>query len=244
MRLPTAMEGFLARITRHESKPSQGILASKQFFKNLDIDQRLSECTFTVVDSEMTGLNPRQDEILALGAVRIRELGIVAKETFYTLVQPKKGPSRSNTLIHRITPQQLLSAPRLRKVLPGFLDFLGQSLIVGHHIGLDMGFLNIACKTVFGHKMVHPCVDTMRLAMVYQEECFGNYYDQFQGDISYNLTDLSRKHGLPLFNAHNALTDAMQTAYLFLFLVRKLRQGGIETLRDLYMAGRSWRWYL
>ena len=61
--------------------------------------------------------------------------------------------------------------------------------------------------------------------------------------VSYALSDLAGEFSLPRFPSHEALSDAMQTAYLFLFLVRKLRDGGIVTLRDLFEAGRSWRWY-
>lgn len=205
-------------------------------------DRPLSEYEFCVVDTELTGLSPRSDEIVSIGAVRVKELSITA-ESFYTLVAPRREMPKTATMIHRITPEMLREAPRLREVFPGFLKFCGNALIVGHNVGLDISFLNRAAMDILGGKLRTPCIDTMRLAQVHQEELWENYYDQFDATVSYQLYDLSTRYGLPAFNQHNALYDAMQTAYLFLFLVKKLRSGGIETLRDLYMAGRSWRWY-
>lgn len=211
-------------------------------FEAFDQDKPLTEYSFCVVDTELTGLSPRTDEIVSIGAVRIENLSITA-DSFYTLVAPRGGLPKVSTMIHRITPEMLEGAPRLREVFPQFLKFCGKALVVGHNVGLDISFLNRAAIDILGGKLHTPCVDTMRLAQVYQQELWENYYDQFDGKISYQLGDLSQRYGLPCFNQHNALYDAMQTAYLFLFLVKKLSSGGIKTLRDLYMAGRSWRWY-
>jgi DNA polymerase-3 subunit epsilon len=109
-------------------------------------------------------------------------------------------------------------------------------------VGLDIGITNSACKKFLNGKMANPCIDTLRLSQVYKEEQWGNYYDQFNLKVSYNLADLTKEYGLPVFTSHDAIQDAIQTAYLFLFMVKKLRSGGLITLKDLYMAGRSWRW--
>jgi len=216
---------------------------NEEYFLSFDQDKPLTEYEFTVLDTELTGFSPRSDEIVSVGAVRIRNFCITA-DTFYSLVAPKIQVPKTSTLIHRITPEQLENAPRLRKIMPRLVRFCGGSLIVGHNVGLDMSFLNRAAVDILGGRLNTPCVDTMRLAQVYQQELWENYYDRFDSNVSYNLGDLSRKYGLPCFDQHNALYDSMQTAYLFLFLVKKLHSGGLETLRDLYMAGRSWRRYL
>ena len=217
--------------------------ASHDFFKSLDQTRPLAEYDFVVVDCELTGMIPSQDEIVSIGAVRIRNLNVDPSDCFYSLVEPRIPLPKISTLIHQITPDQLKGMPRLRRVLPEFVDFCSNSLLVGHHVGMDMSFLNRAARRIFGARLVNPCLDTLRLAQVYQAELWENYYDQYKLNVSYNLTDLSERFGLPLFQKHNALQDALQTAYLFLFLVRKLKKGGIETLADLYNAGRMWRWY-
>ncbi|QLA18074.1 3'-5' exonuclease [Desulfolutivibrio sulfoxidireducens] len=219
-------------ITRHNER-----------LADLDPDARLDACEFTVLDTELTGLDPRHEEIVSIGAVRVRSLRIVSRETFHVLVRPRKDLPKESTLIHRITPDQVRDRPRLRHILPDFLEFVGTSLIVGHHVGLDMAFLNRAMDGIFGGRMGNPCLDTLRMAQIHRAEHWENYYDRYALNVSYALSDLALEWGLPLFPAHEALADAMQTAYLFLYLIKKIRGGRLETLSDLYRAGRNWRWH-
>lgn len=212
------------------------------YFAEVNHDLPLTEYDFVVLDTELTGLNQRRDEIVSIGAVRIRQLTIVAGETFQTLVRPAtKTGVTDGTFIHRITPQELIDVPKLKEVLPAFIDFCGPSLLIGHYVDLDVTFLNKASKKLFGSIMKNPCLDTMRMAQVYTESCWEQYHDRFNLDVSYNLADLSRKYDLPVFPEHDALLDALQTAYLFLFLVQKLRGQGLVTLRDLFRAGQTWK---
>jgi len=210
-------------------------------FRRFDQDRPLTEYDFTVFDTELTGLHRRRDEIVAIGAVRIRGLRIVAGEILHSHIRPGDLKPTDSTLIHRITPEQLVAAPGPAEVLENFIRFIGPSLLVGHYVGLDMHFVNRAARRIFGGRLKNPCLDTMLLAEAYTQACWEHYYDRFNPRISYNLTDLSRHHGLPLFEAHEALQDAFQTAYLFLFLVKKLQHLGCRTLRDLFKAGQRWR---
>lgn len=215
----------------------------ERYFKEFNQNKKLTDYEFVVMDTELTGLSPRQDEIVSIGAIKIKNFMITA-ESFYTLVAPKIDIPKTSTLIHRITQSQVAGAPRLRETLPKFLEFCGAALIVGHNIGMDMQFLNRAAPNILGGRLKTPCLDTMRLSQIYDAEQWENYYDRYDTSVSYQLGDLSRKFGLPAFDQHNSLYDAMQTAYLFLFLVKKLHSGDIRTLKDLYLAGRSWRWYM
>lgn len=225
--------------------PAAPLLAKNHaYFQQLDQSKPLEEYEFAVVDTELTGLDARNDEIVSIGGVRIRDMELDPSDTFEAIVRPLGDMPKTATLVHRITPQQVKDRPGLEDVLPQFVEWLGTSFMVGHHVGLDMRFLNRACRKVLGAELKNPGVDTMRLAQVYEAELWESYYDRYTLNISYNLTDLTERYGLPAFGSHDALQDAFQTAYLFLFLVRKLKQGGIHTLHDLYLAGRSWRWYL
>ena len=79
----------------------------------------------------------------------------------------------------------------------------------------------------------------MRLARAYKEARCRDYYGFCDQSMSYNLDDLSHEFHLPRFKPHDALEDALQTAYLFLFLLKKFRHGGIRTLKELYRSGRG-----
>lgn len=239
MRAPISFSLLTDLFRRQPIHPD--LMGSWGYLSGLDQTRPLEDYDFVVVDTELTGMDHREDEIVAIGAVRIRNMRINPTESYYTLVRPAMDLPRLSTLIHRITPDEVSLAPQLDSAMSGFLNFAGRSLIVGHHVGMDILFLSRAARKVFGGPLKNPCLDTLRLAQSYQEELFKGYYDQFNLNISYNLTDLAKKHGLPVFPAHNALMDAMQTAYLFLFLAGKLRGGRVKTLKDLHDAGSTRR---
>ncbi len=237
------MLGLVQRIFSKGRPVHPALKENWRFFQSFDQTGPIDAYEFTVFDTELTGLDAGRDEIVSIGAVKIRSLKIVPGENFHTYIRPRNiVPSKAATLVHRITMDTLVNAPYIEEVLPDFLRFCHGTFLVGHYIGLDMKFLNKALREHLGGKIKNPCIDTMKLAQVYREEQWGNYYDQFNYQISYNLEDLSQEYGLPAFEPHNALEDAYQTAYLFLYLVKKLRSGGLTTMKDLYMAGRSWRW--
>lgn len=210
----------------------------------LDQTRFLEDYVYTVLDTELTGLSARKEEIVSIGAVRVRGLAIVPGESVSVLVRPSIPLPKTSTLIHRITPEAIAEAPTLVEVLPELIEFCKGTLIVGHHVGLDMGFLNRACKRNYGHPLANPCLDTMRMAMLWREKRTPAHYEQYNLNISYVLTDLAQEFELPRFTAHEALGDALQTAYLFIYLAKKIAGNSPLTLRELFRAGQSWRWYM
>ncbi len=192
----------------------------------------LSDIPFVVLDTELTGLEPGKDEIVSIGGVCVDSLRIQAGKTFYAVVQPRDGLKKLSTLVHRITPDQVRNMPRLRAVLPDLVHFVSGRVIVGHNIGMDMDFLNRALKDVMQGRLNNPSLDTMRLAKAHQESQSG-YYERFDQRAAFNLAHLSHVYDLPSYPAHNALADAMQTACLFLVLLRKLRDGRLGNWGDL-----------
>lgn len=228
---------------RFRAKPKHPVLAgSREYFNRFNQDLPLENYEFVVLDTELTGLNEKTDEIVSIGAVKIENLRIDLENNFYSNICPCQEVPKFSTLIHRISPRQARKSPPIAEILPDFLDYVGNSLIIGHNIGMDMAFINKELKDNLGGILHNPCLDTIRMARIYREEQWINYYDRYNLGVSYNLKDLSVEYGLPVFPEHNSLNDAIQTAYLFLFLVHKLKHGNIRTLKDLYMAGRSWRW--
>lgn len=218
------------------------IQANRKYFADFDRNKPLTDYSFVVFDTELTGLGRRSGEIISIGAVKIEGLQINLGETFSTHIRPKIVRPTTATLIHRITPEELRQAPAVEEVLPDFLEFLGTSLIVGHCIDIDMRFLDKICRKLFGGTLANPTIDTMRLARGYQGRLSGWFHDHGSVTSGYNLRTVSQKFQLPVFEEHNALGDAMQTAYLFIFLIKKFRSGGLETLLDLYQAGKAGIW--
>lgn len=215
---------------------------SNNRFADFDQSHLLADYEYVVFDTELTGFNQRKDEVVSIGAVRIKGLKLAVKDSFYSLVKPKKAIPKNSTLIHGITPSAIESSPYLEDVLEDFVRFTNGALLVGHYVELDIGFINRAIKKYLGGTLQNPCIDTMRMAQAYKEEQYGMNYSQHSNFVSFTLSDLTREFALPEFTAHDAYQDALQTAYLFLFLTKKMRKKGFLTLRDLFMTGRNRRW--
>lgn len=218
-------------------QPTPLLLKNREYFAAFDQTKPLTDYRFVVVDTELTGLG-RRDEIISIGAVLITNLQIELGATFHQYVRPRNLNHNQATFIHQITPEQLREAPPIEAVLPKFVEFCGDSLLVGHFLEIDMGYLNRAARKVLGGPLANPAVDTLRLAKAYKEadlNCDYGYCDQ---SFSCNLDDLSAEFNLPRFKPHDALEDALQCAYLFLFLVRKLGGGQVKTLQQLHQVGR------
>jgi DNA polymerase III subunit epsilon len=212
---------------------------NEECFAGFDPSRPIEDYEFVCFDTELTGLNPRRDEIVSIGAVRIRELRIVAGDNFFSYIQPNQNIPKNSTLIHRITPEQIKSAPMPEVILPEFVDFCGNALLIGHFVALDMAFVNKALRKHLGGAMCNPRLDSVRLAEAYHEHKGKQGRVGTKTELSYNLTKLALEYNLPMFEQHDALEDALQTAYLFLFLAKNLRAAGYGTLKEFFAAGRT-----
>lgn len=117
---------------------------------------------FVSLDIETTGLSPMYDEIIELGAVKYRNGEAV--DTFSSLVKPESPVDPFVTQMTGITNEMLKDAPSLSSVLPVFIDFIGNDVIVGHNVNFDINFIYDACVTVGLPPFANDFVDTMRLA--------------------------------------------------------------------------------
>ncbi|MGO8881651.1 MAG: PolC-type DNA polymerase III [Desulfomonilaceae bacterium] len=224
------------------------LIRNEQFFSEFDLRRPVESYDFVVVDTELTGLNPRLDEIVSIAGVRIRGMKIVVHDCFYSYVRPKIEKHTTGTFLHRITPEELKKAPSPGAALEAFVDFCGNSVMVGHHVYIDMSFLwKTMTKTMSG-VIKNPVIDSMQLAMCYRNnrKVAPGYQDilDARSDRAYSLAALSKAYRLPIFPQHDALQDALQTAYLFIFLVTNLRGGKMETLEQFCRAGRPPRSWL
>ncbi|KHK00955.1 3'-5' exonuclease [Desulfovibrio sp. TomC] len=238
----TVLSGLLGRFSRRLSpaQPHALLAAHRAAQAGRDPQALLDDLQFVAVDTELTGLDPRRDAVVSVAAVRLRGLSIVAGETYATLVRPDRDVPHNASLIHRLTAAALESAPPMAEVLAGLLDFIGPAVIVGHHVDLDMAFFNAASCRYFGGELASPCIDTLRLAMAYEEK---RLTLEGGGDIEqagYTLPALCRRYHLPSFAAHDARHDALAAAYLFLYLAKKLSRGRPLPLAGLWRAGRLW----
>ena len=236
------LSGILARLTRGLSsgEPHAVLAAHRTAQIGRDPRMLLDALQFVAVDTELTGFDPRRDAVVSVAAVRLRGLSIMAGETYATLVRPDRDVPRDSSLIHRLTATALDSAPPVAEALAGLLEFIGPAVIIGHHVDLDMAFFNAASRRYFGGELAAPCIDTLRLAMAYEEKRLTLEGGGELGQADFTLPALCRRYGLPSFAAHDARHDALAAAYLFLYLAKKLARGRPMPLSGLWRAGRLW----
>jgi DNA polymerase-3 subunit epsilon len=186
-----------------------------------ELSTPLYEVTFCVVDLETTGGSPAQCEITEIGAVKHRGGDLLG--SFQTLVDPGGPIPPFITVLTGITHAMVLQAPRLEAVLPAFLEFLGDSVIVGHNIRFDMSFLNAAASRLGYPRPDNPTVDTARLARRLVRTEVRNL----------RLATLAAHFRSPVTPVHRALEDARATAHVFHGLLERAGSLGVTNLDDL-----------
>ena len=191
-------------------------------------DRLLSELSYTVFDTETTGLNPSQgDEIIQIGATRILNGKLLRAESFEQLVDPERPLAPESAKIHGITSEMLRGQPTIDKVLPAFHAFSADTVLIAHNAAFDMRFLQLKEEQT-GLRFDHPVIDTLLLSAVVHPN-----------QESHRLEAIAERLGLTIIGRHTALGDAIVTAEVFLKLIPLLAEKGIRTLRDAREAAEK-----
>lgn len=187
---------------------------------------------YWALDLETGGLEARTDPILAVGMVPVRRGTIRLGESYSALVRPEDGKEidPESVRAHQLVWGEVKEAPLLRDVLPEIDRRLREGVLLVHHRGIDVGFLKRAYKRA-GMRWPRPrVVDTVDLLIKAANRTPFHAPELPARLPVLNLSKARREHDLPDYQAHDALTDALAAAELFLVLRRKLKA---RTLRDL-----------
>jgi len=197
--------------------------------QNTKLDNRsLNELSYTVFDTETTGLNPSQgDEIISIGAIRIINCNLLYEENFDQLIDPRRSLPFESIQIHGIKPEMLHNQPTIDKVLPLFHKFSEDTILVAHNAAFDMRMLHEK-KEKTGVKFSNPVLDTLLLSSVVHP---------FQED--HNLEAIAGRLGISIVGRHTALGDAIAAGEIFLKLIPLLAKQGIHTLKEARLASRK-----
>jgi DNA polymerase-3 subunit epsilon len=191
-------------------------------------NQPLTELTYTVFDTETTGLDPQGgDEIISIGAVRIVNNRLLGNERFEQLVNPRRALRWESVQIHGIRDEMLADQPTIEEVLPRFHKFTEDTILVAHNAAFDMRMLQIK-ETATGIRFINPVLDTMLLSAVVHPA---------QDD--HNLMTIARRLGINVTGRHTAIGDALATAEMFLKLLPLLAKKGMHTLREARQAAEK-----
>ncbi|MCX7901069.1 MAG: 3'-5' exonuclease, partial [Burkholderiaceae bacterium] len=191
-------------------------------------ERRLSSLTYTVFDTETTGLEPSAgDEIISIGAVRIVNGRLLKHEVFEQLVNPRRPISRESVQVHGIEAAALAHEPTIEEVLPRFHRFCEDTVLVAHNAAFDMRFLQLK-ESKTGVRFEHPVLDTLLLSAIVHPN-----------QESHALEAIAARLGVRVIGRHTALGDALVTGEVFLRLLPLLAERGIVTLGQALAASRE-----
>jgi DNA polymerase-3 subunit epsilon len=191
-------------------------------------DRLLTELTYTVFDTETTGLNPSEgDEIIQMGAMRIVNGKLLSQECFDQLVDPQRRIPAATIPIHGIEPHMVAGKPTIAQVLPSFHGFAKDTVLVAHNAAFDMRFLQLK-EQATGLVFDQPVLDTLLLSAVVHPN-----------QASHRLEAIAERFNVTVVGRHTAMGDAMVTAEVFLKLIPLLAEKGIRTLGQAREAAQK-----
>ena len=186
--------------------------------------QPLNGC-FVVFDLETTGFSPIKDKIIEIGAVKVEGGKITDK--FSSFVNPKIPIPFNITQLTSITDQMVVDAGSIEEILPDFLEFVGDAVLVAHNASFDMSFIEQNCR----YQKIKPdftSVDTVALARILLPTL-----------SKYKLNIVANALHISLENHHRAVDDAGCTAEIFVKFVEMLKDQSITDLTKLNHFGAN-----
>ena len=180
------------------------------------------------LDLEATGLNPKSDRIVEIGAVRLRGGKLKEQPPFRRLVQPGIPIPPAAVEIHGIDQDALLNAPEFPAVWPEAKQFFGDSVLVGHTLSFDLDLLKNEVNRAQQIWQEPTWLDVRLLAALVKPELSDR-----------SLDELAAALGLEIRDRHSAVGDATAAAAIFCALLPRLREAGIQTVAEAVRASNQ-----
>jgi len=198
-------------VERMKTKANRARLKEKEY--EFLFEEDLSG-EYVVFDTETTGLNPKKDDIVSIGAVKIKDNKILTSQTFEVFIKNSCEMSSKSIEIHRIRPVDLENAKTTEVAIREFLNFIGSRPLVGYYLEFDVDMINKYIKPMLGITLPNKKIEVSEI-----------YFDQTislipQGNIDLRFDTILKNCGVPDMGSHNAVNDAIMTAMIFLKLTK------------------------
>ena len=184
-----------------------------------DID--LKKATFVVLDFETTGFSPNYHEIIEIGACKVQGGEIVSE--FSSFVNPRREISKKTTELTTITNDDVRKAPFIEDILPKFMDYCGDAILVAHNAEFDSSHLYHNLRRLGLYNGLIPFIDTLGIARA-------RYNKKLK---KFGLEDLCKVFSVTLDQHHRAIDDAKATALIFIKMLNDFFNDNIFNYKDI-----------
>jgi DNA polymerase-3 subunit epsilon len=167
-----------------------------------------------VYDTETTGLNPRKDEILSIGALIVKGDKILTSQKFDIFVTPTREISEASIKIHQIRNIDLQNGDEPNIAIEKFLNFIGSRTLVGYYLEFDVKMINKYLKPYLGIKLPNEQIEVSRL--YHAKKTKHLHVPDHTIDLRFDV--MMNDLGLPIFGKHDAINDAIMTAMMYVKL--------------------------
>ena len=176
--------------------------------------------TFVVFDIETTGLSKETESITEIGAVKVVDGKII--DRFSTFVNPERPIPAEITKLTGITNEMVADAPVITEILPKFLEFCQDAVLVAHNANFDTGFIRLNAERKCGIEVKNTVLDTLELSRALLPEL-----------KKHKLDIICEQLGVSLEGHHRAVNDAEATAEVFLKFIDMLVEKEIYKVDDI-----------
>jgi DNA polymerase-3 subunit epsilon len=172
---------------------------------------------YVCFDCETTGLYPKTDDIISIGAIIIKNNKILKSRKFQKFIKPTKKLDSESIKVHRIRECDLENGQDINEVIIEFLDFIGNRPLVGYYLEFDLAMVNKYIKPKLGITLPNRQIEVSAL-----------YYDKKiktipQANIDLRFDSILKDLNLPVFEKHDAINDAIMTSMMFVKLQNILK---------------------
>lgn len=183
---------------------------------------------FVVLDTEASGLEPTQSQLLSIGAIKISNRSFCVDDALVIHLPVGSNPSEAEVAIHGIIKEKH-SALTIEEAMPQLLSYIGSAIVVGHHIAFDIALLNQQLQNLGAGKIMNKTLDTAMLC----RRLDNPMQPQSLPGKEYKLDHLCKRFDITPFARHTAEGDAYITGILFLKIINALSARGINKIKDL-----------